>query len=93
MGGYNSGGGFINRGWSLALAVCSVAVSAMTATMPPMAQPGPGMGGDFTPSRKRGKGRNIRRGTGAQARPKKRSNRRIISKRVRRKHRRAKKAA
>lgn len=38
---------------------------------------------------RRGKGQNNRRGKGARSRPKARSNRLIVSKRVRRKHRRA----
>jgi hypothetical protein len=38
---------------------------------------------------RRGKGRNNKRGKGLQARPRKHSNRVTISKRVRRKHRRA----
>jgi hypothetical protein len=45
----------------------------------------------ITPSRKQkgGKGQNNRRGKGFQAKPKKHSNRLTISKRIRRKHRRA----
>lgn len=37
----------------------------------------------------RGKGQNTRRGKGKQAKPKRRPNMRLVSKRVRRKHRRA----
>jgi hypothetical protein len=44
---------------------------------------------DALPTRRGGKGRNNRRGKGIQAKPKKRPNRLTISKRVRRKHRRA----
>lgn len=43
---------------------------------------------DFFPREKRGKGQNNRRGKGKSNPPKKRSNRLLISKRVRRKHRR-----
>ncbi len=39
--------------------------------------------------RRRGKGMRYKRGTGLQSKPKRRSNRLIVSKRVRRKHRRA----
>lgn len=44
--------------------------------------------GTYRPSR-RGKGQNNKRGKGLRSKPKKRPNRLIISKRVRRKHRRA----
>jgi hypothetical protein len=45
--------------------------------------------GLFVPDNRRGKGQRNRRGKGAISRPKKRPNRLTISKRVRRKHRRA----
>jgi hypothetical protein len=46
-------------------------------------------GGAFIPREKRGKGQRNRRGKGKVSRPKSKPNRLHISKRVRRKHRRA----
>jgi hypothetical protein len=45
--------------------------------------------GDYFPKPKRGKGQNNRRGKGKRSPPRSRPNRLTISKRVRRKHRRA----
>lgn len=68
-------------------ALASAALSVVTIgaeSAAPGLDPGLGIG-----RQRRGKGQNNLRGRGAQAKPKKRSNRLIISKRVRRKHRRA----
>ncbi len=65
---------------------------AMTIGAAAMAQPleAPQSGHpDFLNSVKRGKGRRNRRGNGVQAKPRKRPNMKTVSKRVRRKHRRA----
>lgn len=76
------------------IAGLAVAASAMFAAGPGLAQGGsagvdPLTGLNPFSDRRRGKGQNNRRGKGLRAKPKKRSNRLTISKRVRRKHRRA----
>jgi hypothetical protein len=73
-------------GLMLAAAMLSFGAGA---AVPPIGDYGDGLG--LTPSRKqrRGKGQNNRRGKGLRSKPKIRPNRLTISKRVRRKHRRA----
>jgi hypothetical protein len=73
------------------LGVALAAVAASAATMPITESQQNDLGMGIRPAKrgKRGKGQNNRRGKGAVARAKKRSNRITIGKRVRRKHRRA----
>lgn len=70
-------------------ALVSAAAVALGAAMPPLAASN-GLGPALAPTlrQKRGKGENNRRGKGERARPKKRRNMLLVSKRVRRKHRR-----
>lgn len=94
MGGFNSGGGFINRGWAI---LSAAGLAAMGMVLPAQSlsvdeHPGsqrqkPARRGNPT-----GKSPKFRSRWKAQRR-KPKANRRIISKRVRRKHRRARKAA
>lgn len=69
----------------IALAGASMAISF--SPPPALSDPFGGVAPDYHP--KRGKGQNNRRGKGKHSPPKRRPNRLLISKRVRRKHRRA----
>jgi hypothetical protein len=72
------------RGLGFAFALASVALA-----LPIQAPPSIFTDGLTSTRHRRGKGQDNRRGKGLKAKPKKRPNRLTISKRVRRKHRRA----
>lgn len=72
------------------------AAAVAIAHAPAASMEAPPIGGELglRPRRSRkGKGHNNKRGTGARSKPRKRPNRLIIGKRLRRKHRRARRAA
>lgn len=72
----------------LLAAVVTLAGASAGAHVFPIMEPAPDRDLGFGPGR-RSKGKGIRRGNGIQAKPKKRRNMLTVSKRVRRKHRRA----
>jgi hypothetical protein len=76
-----------NRGFALiAAAAAGVAASYSSAAAGPSTST---PDGNFFVSNRPGKGKGNKRGKGAVSRPKKRPNRKIVSKRVRAKHRKA----
>jgi hypothetical protein len=70
-------------------AMASATLASSPATSITNDDPNTPSGIDFFPKQKRGKGQNNRRGKGKRSPPKGRPNRLTISKRVRRKHRKA----
>ena len=75
----------------IGIALLGAATAAMAAVAPPSTSQSAMslLDGRFMPNRPNGKGRVNRRGKGLQAKPKKRSNRLHMGRRVRRKHRKA----